>query len=332
MTCKNCDELVEALFNYQIFTEQNKIELIELNNKLENQQREVLIIKSILDYSRHISSLDTFMMNIPDVLSGLLGLSECSVFRATDEDYNLVASTLPRQKQLMISVCDKRYTNKIVVSDGKGEAIYQVNMKSLDEIIVKEEYLIWVLNLLIDKYVIIKGLTHLANTDALTQSKNRFAFQNDIQEALRLYDSQDKHFALAIIDIDNFKAINDNHGHSSGDLFLQETCNILRKTIRATDDVYRLGGDEFAVILRNTKDRYAIFKKMEDIRKSVALLRVNGNVSTTCSIGLCLSGDTNECIIDLADKMLYIAKEKRNKCTLYEPSIDLIHSSTPSNC
>ncbi|WP_457322447.1 diguanylate cyclase domain-containing protein, partial [Stenotrophomonas sp. P5_B8] len=90
---------------------------------------------------------------------------------------------------------------------------------------------------------------HLAEVDPLTELSNRRGFEAHLQQAITRVARTGQSASLMFIDLDNFKPINDNHGHLAGDAMLWAVANVLRHGVRDSDIVARLGGDEFAVIL-----------------------------------------------------------------------------------
>lgn len=95
----------------------------------------------------------------------------------------------------------------------------------------------------------IRYLESLSVTDELTGLANRRGFNEALRRTLALSRRHHSYGALAYIDLDGFKAINDTHGHDAGDALLCRVADILSREIRNTDIVARLGGDEFAVLL-----------------------------------------------------------------------------------
>ncbi len=92
-------------------------------------------------------------------------------------------------------------------------------------------------------------MRHLAMHDPLTRTLNRTGFSDRIRSVYRDYLRHGEGFALAYLDLDEFKSVNDRFGHEAGDTLLREVANRLSKTIRPEDFVARMGGDEFAVAL-----------------------------------------------------------------------------------
>ncbi len=158
-------------------------------------------------------------------------------------------------------------------------------------------------------------VTQLATKDSLTGLNNRSQFDECLVRKLERSRRYHRHFGLMLIDLDNFKQVNDLHGHISGDHVLTEFAQILAQSIRGTDSVYRFGGDEFAVLVDDDK-----VLGSETLAKRIQQ-RVGENIllsqhSVTCSIGASLSRsqDCVESIFERADKALYSAKTNGRNC------------------
>jgi diguanylate cyclase (GGDEF)-like protein len=107
-------------------------------------------------------------------------------------------------------------------------------------------------------------------TDALTRLHNRRHFTDRIQRAFLRYQRERRDFALMILDLDHFKAINDAHGHVAGDRVLKATADcLLRSTRRGTEEVFRVGGEEFVILFHEAASK-------EDLTS--AARRLNGNL------------------------------------------------------
>lgn len=116
--------------------------------------------------------------------------------------------------------------------------------------------------------------------------------------------------SLVFLDLDDFKTVNDNHGHKKGDAVLKEVAGILKKTIRKTDIIGRLGGEEFAILLVDAPWAGAV-KVAEKLKNDIAAKKIFG-VKITASLGLIrFKNEKNlESLVDKADKLMYEAKKK----------------------
>jgi diguanylate cyclase (GGDEF)-like protein len=159
-------------------------------------------------------------------------------------------------------------------------------------------------------------LNQLSFQDELTGLDNRRQFQNDLNEEIQRALRYKRSFALALIDVDHFKRVNDHFGHPAGDCVLREVGKGLRATLRDNDRLARIGGEEFAVILPEvTLDQS--FEAAERIRTHVAGMHITISPETdlqiTVSLGVifCPDGGTSaDELFRQADRALYKAKEQ----------------------
>jgi two-component system cell cycle response regulator len=160
----------------------------------------------------------------------------------------------------------------------------------------------------------------LAVTDELTGLYNRRYFERHLGIMLQKAVEQDRDMAVMLIDMDFFKAVNDTHGHDTGDAVLREFALRLRRNIRGVDLACRYGGEEFVVLMPDTDYRQAQ-GVAERVRTAVAerSFEVGGNrgLAVTVSVGVALNEgatDTPDVILKRADIALYRAKrEGRNR-------------------
>ena len=157
--------------------------------------------------------------------------------------------------------------------------------------------------------------------DPLTGAGNRLALENTLEREVNLSLRHKQPLSLLIVDIDNFKQVNDNHGHATGDLVLKQVAEQLGTCYRDTDAAYRAyryGGEEFVIILNKT-NQHGSHLVGERIRKSVESLNINvggAELNITVSVGVAslLSNDTMSRLFQRADKALYRAKHQgRNR-------------------
>ncbi|AWB65242.1 GGDEF domain-containing protein [Saccharobesus litoralis] len=148
--------------------------------------------------------------------------------------------------------------------------------------------------------------------DALTKLPNRAAFDERLDIEFTRWQRYNHNLCLAVIDIDHFKSINDNFGHSAGDRTLQVIAMALRKFLRQTDFIARFGGEEFVVLFPESKLN-DIIPKLESIREQIKRIPFkfkDKNLNATISIGATQfkKGDTPLGAFDRADEALYKAK------------------------
>ncbi|MDO5609264.1 MAG: diguanylate cyclase [Pseudomonadota bacterium] len=161
-------------------------------------------------------------------------------------------------------------------------------------------------------------LERLAMHDVLTGLQNRRAFNRRIGKCLKQLGVEGGQYTLALLDIDNFKQINDRHGHDRGDGVLRALAELLSQHFRGTDSVYRIGGEEFVLVLPGGNDS-AITERMEALRRLIENKLSCEGVPVTASIGLSAwqRGDDDVSWLSRADAAMYRAKrEGRNRVVL----------------
>jgi len=154
----------------------------------------------------------------------------------------------------------------------------------------------------------------LASLDPLTGLANRRAFDDLLQRELQLRSRQNLSLSLALLDIDHFKRINDQHGHVLGDAVLRAVAGLMREAIRSRDVAARFGGEEFAVLLIGDDVDGAVHC-MQRLHQRLEHLHPEG-LHVTLSAGLthAKAGDTPELLIARADALLYEAKQAGRNC------------------
>ena len=158
-----------------------------------------------------------------------------------------------------------------------------------------------------------------ASTDALTGLHNRREFESGMVREMERARRMQVPLSLAILDIDFFKRINDQHGHDIGDAVLREVAATLQRHIRKSDLLARIGGEEFALVMLGTQPPGA-WVVLERLRNAVAALRIPAGaqaIGCTISIGITDRVDTDRewpTLYKRADGALYEAKERgRNR-------------------
>jgi len=160
-----------------------------------------------------------------------------------------------------------------------------------------------------------------AKMDKMTMVLNRDTTMEYIRQIFER-DTTNKH-ALFMVDVDNFKALNDTHGHQAGDEFLIEFAAELKKRFRDSDIVGRVGGDEFFALMRNVTGRDVVEAKAKELLATIqGVCSEYGDVSLSGSIGIAVypeNGKSIEALYLRADTALYQAKrEGKNKYVFFE--------------
>jgi len=176
----------------------------------------------------------------------------------------------------------------------------------------------------------------MAVKDNLTGIYNQRHFQTSLQQEIEFAKEREASLALLMMDIDYFKAYNDNNGHPAGNEALKQLSKILEDNTRDNDVVCRFGGEEFAIILPNVFSDVA-YAIAERIRSKVAdsyfknqETQPNGNVTISVGIGIFPDdASTDRELLNVADEALYYAKSSgRNNVKLYQEYLGSIKESS----
>jgi diguanylate cyclase (GGDEF)-like protein/PAS domain S-box-containing protein len=173
-------------------------------------------------------------------------------------------------------------------------------------------------------------IRRLAMTDPLTNLANRHSFEQRFSDALKLARRQGRKVALMLIDLDEFKPVNDTYGHPVGDAVLCEVADKIRAHCRESDTAARLGGDEFAMLYYDASDRDSVMVPAQRLIDSLSEpMPVDGHtVQISASIGVSMfpdDGETPEDLVQIADQALYRAKaEGRRRVCMAEPEESLV--------
>ncbi|MDD4849750.1 MAG: GGDEF domain-containing protein [Gemmiger sp.] len=170
------------------------------------------------------------------------------------------------------------------------------------------------------EYLLSDQLCRQRDTDSLTNLMTRGAAESQIRALLAMGDAPG---TMMILDIDNFKSMNDTYGHSYGDAVLECIAQLLQRQFRTTDYVCRLGGDEFMVFVRGNAEPEHALRKARNLLQALADTPTPGgkNLHPTISVGIALfpqHGTAFEELYRRADNALYKAKHSgKNTCQLF---------------
>ncbi|WP_051964026.1 putative bifunctional diguanylate cyclase/phosphodiesterase [Rhizobium lusitanum] len=177
----------------------------------------------------------------------------------------------------------------------------------------------------IDRHRDIAHIAYLAEHDALTGLPNRTLLNRKVVALLEKASQAGKSLAVAFVDLDNFKLVNDSLGHAAGDELLKVVAQRISAQIKSSGIVSRIGGDEFIIVLEENQDPF--HERLKAILEGISEpLTIDGvEIRVSCSIGVACSrkhGDTASELFANADMALYRVKESgRNGIQLFTPAM-----------
>ena len=164
-----------------------------------------------------------------------------------------------------------------------------------------------------------RQLTELAMYDPLTGAANRRMLQVDLATMVSQAGRSGESCALAVLDLDHFKQVNDDHGHEAGDQILMDLARIVQQSTRRSDLFYRFGGEEFVLLLPETspdRARQAMDKLLRDIRAQ--LKGPSGPVTVSIGLASLMPGEEAADWLNRADRALYQAKDGGRDCLVVD--------------
>lgn len=187
----------------------------------------------------------------------------------------------------------------------------------------KQMILAWFFDIT-DRKVMEEHAQHLAHHDALTGLPNRILFRERLHLAMTMAERDKYALALMFIDLDEFKPVNDTHGHDVGDAVLIQCAERIRGCLRKPDSVARLGGDEFVVLLHKVSDEQAAIqvavKVLETLQSPMTFEGLTVSVGASIGVALYPVHSTEEDgLLNCADFAMYDAKRNgRNRVRLFQ--------------
>lgn len=215
-----------------------------------------------------------------------------------------------------LAFVQSKHFKRLIVEDYDGEILGQITQEELlariyskwaDVMRTNDTQLHKINRVLKDKAT---KYEELSTIDSLTGIFNRFMFEQKLKSEIdRVQRYKKETFSLAILDIDNFKQINDAYGHTEGDNVLKQLVLEVKQHLRSTDVFSRWGGEEFVIILPLTNVEEAQ-RAIENIRELIATSAFNKIGTVTCSFGVTEfhKDDSFHSVIMRADEAMYIAK------------------------
>lgn len=334
---------------YQKFSEQHIQELNEKNIRLE---KSIDSLSNIIEVSKYINtffSSDSLISMINDMIVGILGVTYSTIFLIENGELIVKASNienmnikLTSNEYVHINKGEEFLINSRRVLKQTGEHKTDIHSIMGSPIILRDKFIGYIvvehniykfmtmelkiflrsianqIAIAIENSMLYKQLEKMNQRDSLLGIYNRKYFFEYLEknECKKLTEK----FAIVMIDIDDFKKINDTYGHQFGDKILINTAKVVKSGIAQNDVLARYGGEEFILYISNYIDEENVYDKVEAIRTILQgdKVEINGEYkSVTASFGISffpLNGtDLNE-LISKADDLLYKAKKSgKNK-------------------
>ncbi len=178
----------------------------------------------------------------------------------------------------------------------------------------------WLATLLIESRSLYADLVHRSEFDLLTDIHNRFSLEQQVDKLITRASAEPKlessRFGLIYVDLDEFKQVNDLHGHRIGDLYLQTVAQRMKRQLRPGDILSRLGGDEFAALvapLRDVREAQEIAERLERCFEEPFVLD-GVSIRGSASFGIAVypeDGRSRDALFNRADTGMYAAKHRR---------------------
>ncbi len=297
---------IKPIERNQLFKKLNKIaknivanrkieEYTELIKMILNEQKEsILLIDSKLNIKFYNNSFQKDMCNNQCDSESVITLLK---------EYKIVEKMIPIDITWFENITDVKEDIVYKAEENSNKKLfYKISAKKVGSYIIFSSTDITDIQLQNMEY------ENKALTDQLTQVYNRHILEKEKNSFLN------EHICMILLDIDDFKYINDTYGHPTGDKVLQILASTLKSHLRENDLIIRWGGEEFLIIIKETKNKDFIYSIAEKLRQIISYLKIDNHIKFTCSFGLaCGYIDTQkdiESLIKQADNALYNAKQK----------------------
>lgn len=209
----------------------------------------------------------------------------------------------------------------ILVVSSKTQYEFFLAKNSLESILILCSFLITLVFITIGSSIYkveLENTRYLTIVDTLTKAFNRKAYKKRIEELFNDYQRYSHKFSIILLDLDNFKKINDEFGHHVGDKVLIDLTLLIQDNIRVNDSLYRIGGEEFIILLPNTQLNDSV-KIAQKIRKSIETsLNCIKNRKITASLGVSevtLSDDETSLFQRIDNFQYYSKNNGKNRVT-----------------
>ena len=327
------------LADYNRYQSNAEMKIQELSKKNINMENKLNSISNIVEIGKYINSSisnEDFILKINDLIVGILGSAYSAIYLV--ENYNNSVANIRSLKQ---SKYVKYFQNnqefrlnsatnlndvesKKEIHSAIGAPII-IRGKMIGYIVAEHTHINFFTDehmkllrsittqvaIALENYNLYKKVEELAIEDPLLSIYNRRFLYNEVERKIRM--DKSKRFAIVMLDIDNFKKVNDTYGHQFGDNVLIYFADKIKEHLNRGDVLARYGGEEIIMYINDAHDAELVYNRMEKMRQDI----VNDSMNIhriTASIGISFypdNGDKLDDVIAVSDKMLYRAKEIR---------------------
>lgn len=341
----------EQFEKYQIFTENT---IHNLSQKVTLLEKKLDMFTNLLEISRYINQYikdPNLFPLINDMLIGVFGAKFSNIYIKLENDYyeatavNVSSAMIEAEKNLILQNNEEEFIlnseSPIYASSNEDELIYsclgvpvKVDNRLIGFVLIQhteinyftKDHAIFLslignhIGVAIENNFLYKQIIESANRDGLTEIFNKRYFFETLDHISNL---EEQNYSIVILDLDDFKMINDTYGHPFGDIVLRTIANIIKNLTRTSDIVARYGGDEIIIFMHNFYDPEKVMNRVEIIRREIAKAVISNEditLSVTASFGVYIKHDellTLDEVIKKADEIMYLSKNSgKNKVTI----------------
>ncbi len=341
----------EQFEKYQLFTEKTIHNLSQQVTLLENKLN---MFTNLLEISRYINQYikdPNLFPLINDMLIGVFGAKYSTIYIKLNDEYfeagaqSVYYSFIEAEKELIVDHKEEEFIinsdTPIYASKSEDESIYsclgvpvKVDNRLLGFILIQhkeknyftKEHATFLssignhIGVAIENNILYKQIKDSAYRDGLTDIYNKRYFFETLNNNSSL---AEQNYSVAMVDLDDFKLINDTYGHPYGDIVLIKVANIIKNATRANDIVARYGGDEIIIYFSNFVEKAKVIRRVELMRQEIERTVIKNedvSFSVTASFGVYCKCDetiTLDEVIQKADDIMYLSKKSgKNKITI----------------
>lgn len=339
-------------YEFEAYKDIKHKEIDELKEHNVELQKQVGIFYNVIEVSKYINSNlrdEKIISMINDMIIGLLGVTNSHIYMINNCSIKEKEYSINNDENLSIEEEDKvrageaflinsefirKYNNSNqIVRSSLGMPI-KIRKNHIGYIIVEhtiegyltEEHRVFLssisnqIAIALENAILYRGLKQAVIKDPLLSIYNRKYFFECCREQIQDFNEK---YAIVMIDLDNFKKVNDTYGHQFGDEVLIQTCNVIKKNLAKGSIFARYGGEELIVFMKAFNSSIEVFDRIEIIRKAIEennIVMKEINKKITASFGIAfypMDGKNIKDVISIADELLYKAKERgKNKVVM----------------